>query len=83
MKEPGIKPLDSPLCISTDQKENFKLLRQVASEPTKTYWKYGYCFSIREDDPMFEEKMASSEEPPKFLADRVGGAPRKTTTTTV
>ncbi|CAL3964288.1 hypothetical protein PZA11_001683 [Diplocarpon coronariae] len=64
MKEPGIKSLDPRLCISMQQKEIIGQLRKSAAVPMKSYWKHGYCFQIREDDPEFEQIMASSEKPP-------------------
>ncbi|TVY60808.1 Geranylgeranyl transferase type-1 subunit beta, partial [Lachnellula suecica] len=69
MKEPGLKPLDSVLCISKEQKEVMVQQRQAALGARKIYWKHGYPISIREDNPDFEEKMASSEEPPAFMKD--------------
>ncbi|KAH6709319.1 terpenoid cyclases/protein prenyltransferase alpha-alpha toroid [Leptodontidium sp. 2 PMI_412] len=63
MKEPGIKSLDPGLCISIQQKEIIEQFRRSAAVPTRTYWKHGYCFSIREDDPDFENIMASSKKP--------------------
>ncbi|PBP18517.1 prenyltransferase and squalene oxidase [Diplocarpon rosae] len=63
MKEPGIKSLDPGLCISMQQKEIIGQLRKSAAVPMRSYWKHGYCFQIREDDPEFEQIMASSEEP--------------------
>lgn len=68
MKEPGIKPLDSALCVSKQQRAKFTQQRTTASIARKVYWKHGYPISIREDNPEFEEKMASSEEPPKFMS---------------
>ncbi|KAJ5032452.1 uncharacterized protein L3040_009056 [Drepanopeziza brunnea f. sp. 'multigermtubi'] len=63
MKEPGIKPLDPGLCISLQQKDIIGQLRKSAAVPSRIYWKHGNAFSIREDDPDFEQIMASSEEP--------------------
>ncbi|KAH7417241.1 terpenoid cyclases/protein prenyltransferase alpha-alpha toroid [Cadophora sp. MPI-SDFR-AT-0126] len=63
MKEPDIKPLDPVLCISTQQKEIIEDFRRSAAVPVRPYWKHGYCFSIREDDPEFEKVMASNEGP--------------------
>jgi len=68
MKEPGIKQLDSVLCISAEQKERIGRLRQAALVPTRTYWKHGYRFLIREDDPDFRIKMESDEGNPDLLA---------------
>jgi geranylgeranyl transferase type-1 subunit beta len=65
MKEPGIKPLDSALCVSKQQRERMTQQRETASVARKIYWKHGYPISIREDNPEFKEKMASSEGPPK------------------
>ncbi len=76
MKEPGLKPVDSALCISVQQREQIKKLRDAASVPTQMYWKNGFCFSIREDDPQFEEKMASSEEPSVVFSTRIAGISR-------
>ncbi len=73
MKEPGLKPVDSALCISVQQREQIKKLRDDALVPTKLYWKNGFCFSIREDDPKFEEKMASSEGPPAVSNNNIAG----------
>ncbi|TVY28947.1 Geranylgeranyl transferase type-1 subunit beta [Lachnellula hyalina] len=74
MKEPGIKPLDSALCVSKQQRERVTQQRETASIARKIYWKHGYPISIREDNPEFKEKMASSEEPPKSIKDVVGPA---------
>ena len=62
MNEPGLKLLDSVMCISTEQKERINQLRTAALVPTRTFSKHGFSFSIREDDPEFEKKIASSEE---------------------
>jgi geranylgeranyl transferase type-1 subunit beta len=67
MNEPGIKSLDSALCISVQQKDIIKQRHNIALVRTRTYWKHGFCFSIREDDPDFEKVMASSEKPPEFM----------------
>ena len=72
MKEPGIKPLDSALCVSKQQRERITQQRQTTLVARKIYWKHGYPISIREDNPEFKEKMASSEEPPKSMKDVVG-----------
>lgn len=64
MEEPGIKSLDPVLCISMQQKEIIDEFRRRATVPTRSYWKHGYRFSIREDDPEFDKIMASNEEPP-------------------
>ena len=69
MKEPGLKELDSALCISIEAKKNIDELRRVALVPSRSYWVHGYHFSVREDSPDFEEKMASNEGPPKSLKD--------------
>jgi len=61
MKEPGLKPLNSALCISTLQKERIDQLRKAALVRTRTYSGHGYSFSIREDDPEFAIKTASKE----------------------
>lgn len=66
MKEPGIKQLDPILCISVEQKECIVRLRKSALVPTRTYWKHGYSFSIREDDPEFDIKMESNEGNPSL-----------------
>lgn len=68
MEEPGLKPFDSPLCVSSEQKEKINSLREEFLQPTQTYWRHGYAFSIREDDPDFASKMASTEEPPEYLS---------------
>ncbi|KAH8676875.1 terpenoid cyclases/protein prenyltransferase alpha-alpha toroid [Tricladium varicosporioides] len=65
MKEPGLKPLDSALCISKQQRERISKARAAALVPTRTYWKNGFCYSIRADHPDFETKIAESEEPPR------------------
>lgn len=65
MKEPGLKPLDSALCVSVEQRENISQFRKAGVVPSRMYWKHGYSFEVREDDPDFQAKMASSEEPPK------------------
>ncbi|KAF4637117.1 hypothetical protein G7Y89_g955 [Cudoniella acicularis] len=67
LKEPGIKPLDSAICISKQQRERISTLRATALVPTRTYWNNGFCYSIREDHPDFEKKMTLSEERPKSL----------------
>jgi len=64
MKESGIKQLDPVLCISMEQKQRFGKLRKSALVPTRTYWKHGYSFSIREDDPEFGTKIESDEGNP-------------------
>lgn len=66
MEEPGINSLDPVLCISTQQKEIIDAFRRRAAVPTRIYWKHGYCFSIREDDPEFDKIMASNGEPPNI-----------------
>lgn len=78
MKEPGLKDFDPELCISIQARENINNSRKTISIPTRIYWKHGYSFPVREDDPLFEEKMSSSEEPPKSLrnAFRTAQAPR-------
>jgi hypothetical protein len=73
MKEPGLKPLDSALAVSREHRERINQQRKTASVARKIYWKHGYPISIREDDPDFKEKIASSEEAPKFMKDVVGG----------
>ncbi|TVY37387.1 Geranylgeranyl transferase type-1 subunit beta, partial [Lachnellula subtilissima] len=72
MKEPGIKSLDSALSVSKQQRERVTQQRETASIARKIYWKHGYPISIRQDNPKFKEKMASSEEPPKSIKDVVG-----------
>ncbi|TVY85943.1 Geranylgeranyl transferase type-1 subunit beta, partial [Lachnellula willkommii] len=74
MKEPGIKPFDSALCVSKQQRERITQQRKTASVARKIYWKHGYPISIREDHPEFKEKMASSEGPPASIKDVVGAA---------
>ncbi|CAD6448064.1 9d1fa01f-c692-44de-82c9-b422335780b7 [Sclerotinia trifoliorum] len=69
LKEPGIKELDSALCISMDAKKNIEELRKAALVPYRTYWLHGYSFKVREDSPEFGEKMAMNEGPPKSLID--------------
>ncbi|KAK0119105.1 hypothetical protein ONS95_007969 [Cadophora gregata] len=64
MKEPGLKPLDPVLCVSTEQRETIEDFRSRVRVSTRAYWKHGHCFSIREDDPEFEKIMASNEVPP-------------------
>jgi len=61
MNEAGLKSLDAALCVSTEQRQKVEQLRNSASIPTMTYWKNGYSFLIRKDDPDFEAKMAASE----------------------
>jgi geranylgeranyl transferase type-1 subunit beta len=73
MKEPGLKPLCSALCVSVEQKQKIEKLRNSASVPTRLYWRNGYSFSIREDDPDFETKMGASKQPP---ADPTNPAPK-------
>ncbi|KAL2064747.1 hypothetical protein VTL71DRAFT_3885 [Oculimacula yallundae] len=63
MQEPGIKSLDPGLCISTTQRALIEQFRETTAVTSRTYWKHGYCFSIREDNPDFEKIMAASEEP--------------------
>ena len=65
-KEPGLKSFDPALCVSAEQREKIISQRKASLIPTRTYWKYGYSFSIREDDPDFEKVMAESEDPPNF-----------------
>ena len=72
--EPGLKKLDSPLCISIDAKKNLERLRNDPSVPRRRYWLHGYCFEIREDDPRCKEMMAKDEGPPKQLAEAFAGA---------
>lgn len=62
MKEPCLKPLDSALCISREQKSKLAALRHAAGVPIRKYWKHGLPFWIREDDPEFERKMRESEK---------------------
>ncbi|KAB8302831.1 hypothetical protein EYC80_006172 [Monilinia laxa] len=73
LKEPGIKELDSALCISLDAKKDIERLRKVALVPSRTYWVHGYSFKVREDSPEFGEKMAMDEGPPKGLIDAFEG----------
>jgi len=68
MKEPGLKTFDSALCVSVEHRANVSKLRRAGVIPSQVYWKHGYSFEVREDDPEFKAKMASSEEPPKYLA---------------
>jgi geranylgeranyl transferase type-1 subunit beta len=67
LKEPGLKDFDPELCISRQARENIDKWRMEASIPTGVYWKHGYSFMVREDDTDFEERMASSEGPPRSL----------------
>jgi len=67
MKEPGLKEFDPVLCISKQQRENIDRMRKDSLVPTKIYWKHGYSFLVREDDPEFENKMTSSEKAPELL----------------
>lgn len=69
MKEPGLKPLDSALCVSKQHREQISQLRGAASVLRRTYWKNGYRYTIGEDDPSLAEKMSSSDTPPKFLTE--------------
>ncbi|TEY70383.1 hypothetical protein BOTCAL_0105g00250 [Botryotinia calthae] len=73
LKEPGIKELDSALCISVDAKKNIEELRKAALVPSRTYRVHGYSFTVREDSPEFGEKMAMDEGPPKSLIDAFEG----------
>ncbi|KAK6615240.1 prenyltransferase and squalene oxidase [Botrytis cinerea] len=73
LKEPGIKELDSALCISVDAKKNIEELRKAALVPSRTYWVHGYSFTVREDSPEFGEKMAMDEGPPKSLINAFEG----------
>jgi geranylgeranyl transferase type-1 subunit beta len=66
MNEPGIKPLDSALCISMQQKDTIRQHHKITLVQTRTYWNHRFCFSIREDDPDFEKVMASSEKAPEY-----------------
>jgi geranylgeranyl transferase type-1 subunit beta len=75
-KEPGLKSFDPALCISAEQKEKINAQRRAALVPTRTYWKHGYSFSVREDDPNFEKILAESEDPPRFAADSASKAVR-------
>jgi hypothetical protein len=56
MGEPGLKPLDSALCVSTAQRRKIEELRKQASSSSTTYWKHGYQFpssdgSVKETPP--------------------------------
>lgn len=73
LKEPGIKELDSALCISVDAKKNIEELRKTALVPSRTYWVHGYSFMVREDSPEFGAKMAMNEGPTKSLIDAFEG----------
>lgn len=64
-KEPGLKTFDPALCVSVEHREKVIAQRAAALIPSQTYWKHGYGFSVREDDPDFAKKMAESEDPPK------------------
>lgn len=64
-KEPGLKTFDPALCVSIEHREKVIAQRAAALTPSQTYWKRGYGFSVREDDPDFAKKMAESEDPPK------------------
>ena len=77
MKEPGIKPLDPALCISAQQNEVIRRLRKNARVATRTYWKHGFSFSIREDDPEFGKVMASSGDPPQIIINAAGVTSQK------
>jgi geranylgeranyl transferase type-1 subunit beta len=68
-KEPGLKSFDPALCVSAEQREKINAQRSVALVPTRTYWKHGYSFSIKEDDPNFEKVMAESEDAPDLAGD--------------
>lgn len=70
-KEPGLKAFDPVLCVSAQQRVKIDAQRRDAAVPTRTYWKHGYSFAIREDDPAFAETMAGSEEAPKFAPQAV------------
>ncbi|CAG8973393.1 hypothetical protein HYALB_00000156 [Hymenoscyphus albidus] len=72
LKEPGLKPLDSVLCVSEEQKEKMIRMRSEASLPTKRYWKHEFCYGIREDHEGFSEKMEESEPVPDYLKIVVG-----------
>jgi len=67
MKEPGLKEFDPVLCISKQQRKNIDRMRKDGLAPKKIYWKHGYSFLVREDDPGFENKMASNEKAPEPL----------------
>lgn len=72
LKEPGLKPLDSVLCMSNEQRERMEKMRIDASVPTKIYWKNGFCYGIREESRGFSEKMKESEPVPEFLKTVLG-----------
>jgi len=67
MRETGLKEFDPVLCVSSQAKQNINKLRKDTLAPTKVYWKHGYCFPVREDDPEFEAKMSCSEGPPDAM----------------
>jgi geranylgeranyl transferase type-1 subunit beta len=71
MNEPGLKPLDSALCISEKQKQLIGEMQRSLLVPVRRYWKHGFCFSIREDDPDFDVKMKDSEGPPKDAKEKL------------
>ena len=60
MEEPEIKPLDPLLCISTQQRDRIHTLRKTALIQTRKYWKHGYAFCTREDNPE-NEKVESNK----------------------
>ena len=65
-----MKPFDPALCASIEQREKISQQKATALVPTRTYWKHGYGFAVREDDPEFERKIAEGEEPPQGTATR-------------
>lgn len=74
LQEPGLKPLDSVLCMSKEQRERMEKMRIEASVPTRRYWKDGFCYGVREDSRDFEERMRESEPVPEFLENVMGGS---------
>lgn len=64
-----MKSFDPALCISVEHREKITAQRKAALVPSRTYWKHGYGFPVREDDPNFEQIMAESEDPPKVIVD--------------
>ncbi|RKF54851.1 Geranylgeranyl transferase type-1 subunit beta [Golovinomyces cichoracearum] len=66
-KEPDLKQLDPALCVSVEQKYKIASLRDHLLVPSRLYWKNGYCFLIREDDPEFEEIYPQTSESEKKI----------------
>ena len=61
MKQPGLQPLDSTLCVSAAQRQRIVQLRKEASAPLHTYSKHGHQFFIHEVDSGAASRPAPRE----------------------